>query len=110
MELVVKALVGALVVLIIQLVSRTKRPYIAGLIPLFPTFALISHYVVGVERTLVDLKETIRFGMFSLIPYFAYLLTLYFLVDRLKLVPSLLGATFSWFVVAITLIVAWGKI
>jgi membrane protein GlpM len=109
MELVVKALAGAVVVVIIQLLSRTKNAYIAGLIPLFPTFALIAHYVVGTQRTMSDLKETILFGMFSLIPYFAYLVTLYFLVDRFRLLASLLGATLCWIVAATVLIVVWGR-
>ena len=30
--------------------SKTKIHYIAGLIPLFPTFALIAHYIVASER------------------------------------------------------------
>ena len=110
MELFVKALAGALVVMIIQLLSRTKNAYLAGLVPLFPTFALIAHYIVGTGRTTNDLKETIVFGMFSLIPYFIYLVTLYFLVDKLKLVPSLLGATFSWTVSATILIAIWHRI
>jgi membrane protein GlpM len=110
MELIVKALAGAVVVVIIQALSQTKNAYIAGLIPLFPTFALIAHYIVGTQRTTADLKETILFGMFSLIPYFVYLVTLYFLVDRFRLVASLLGATFGWIVAATILIVVWGRL
>jgi membrane protein GlpM len=110
MELVVKALAGAVVVVIIQLLSRTKNAHIAGLVPLFPTFALIAHYVMGTQRTMSDLKETILFGMFSLIPYFVYLVTLYFLIDRFRLVASLLGATFCWIIAATILIISWGKI
>jgi len=110
MELIVKALAGAVVVVIIQLLSQTRRAYVAGLIPLFPTFALISHYIVGTQRTVVDLKETILFGMFSLIPYFVYLVALYFLVDKFRLVPSLLGATLFWVVAATILLVLWGSV
>ena len=110
MKIFAKALVGAVIVVVIQLLSRTKNVYIAGLVPLFPTFALISHYIVGTERTMGDLKETILFGMFSLIPYFVYLLTLYFLVDRFKLSLSLLGATCFWIAAAFILIVVWNKI
>ena len=110
MELVVKALAGALVVVIIQVLARTKQPYLAGLAPLFPTFGLISHYIVGSQRTVADLKETILFGMFGLIPYIVYLATLYFLIDRCALVMSLLIATLCWIVAATILIFAWGKI
>ena len=40
---------------------------------LFPTFALIAHYIVGKGRSVDDLKTTIVFGMWSIIPYFVYL-------------------------------------
>ena len=46
MGLVIKAALGALVVLI-GVLAKTKNYYIAGLIPLFPTFALIAHYIVA---------------------------------------------------------------
>jgi uncharacterized membrane protein (GlpM family) len=110
MELLIKVLIGAVLVLIIQLVSQTRNYYIAGLVPLFPTFALISHYIVGTARTTNDLKETIRFGMLSLVPYSLYLVTLYFLVDRFSLVASLLGATLCWMVAALILVVLENRI
>lgn len=50
MGLVIKAALGALVVVLIGLLAKTKNYYIAGLIPLFPTFALIAHYIVASER------------------------------------------------------------
>lgn len=52
MGLLIKALLGALVVVLIGVLSKTKNYYIAGLIPLFPTFALIAHYIVASERGL----------------------------------------------------------
>ena len=61
MQLFIKALVGAAVVVMIQVLTRSKNYYIAGLVPLFPTFALISHYLVGSQRTITELKTTIIF-------------------------------------------------
>lgn len=49
---------------------QNKNYYIAGLIPLFPTFALIAHYIVATERGTEALRTTIVFGMWSIIPYF----------------------------------------
>lgn len=34
-------------VALIALLSRSRNFFIAGLAPLFPTFALIAHYIVG---------------------------------------------------------------
>ena len=50
MSLLIKSLIGALMVLLIGLLARTRNYYIAGLLPLFPTFALMAHYIVGSER------------------------------------------------------------
>jgi len=35
--------VGAAAVLVIALLARTRSYYVAGLVPLFPTFALMAH-------------------------------------------------------------------
>lgn len=57
MGLVIKAALGALVVLLIGVLAKTKNYYIAGLIPLFPTFALIAHYIVASERGIEALPQ-----------------------------------------------------
>ncbi|CHQ84433.1 GlpM protein [Salmonella enterica subsp. enterica serovar Typhi] len=46
MGLVIKAALGALVVVLIGLLSKTKNYYIAGLIPLFPTFLCRPYDVI----------------------------------------------------------------
>ncbi|ROO10338.1 hypothetical protein BK673_11335 [Pseudomonas fluorescens] len=110
MDLFFKALLGAAVVLIIAALSKTKNYYIAGLVPLFPTFALIAHYIVGKGRSIDDLKTTIVFGMWSIIPYFVYLATLYVMVDRLRLEASLAVAAVVWLMAATVLVSIWVRI
>lgn len=107
MELAIRAIAGALIVILISLFSKTPNYFIAGLLPLFPTFALIAHVIVGTERTIADLKGTIIFGMLSLIPYFVYLLTVYLMIDRYRLVASLIGGVITWSIVAAILIILW---
>lgn len=63
MSLLLKALIGAGVVVLIGILAKTRNYYIAGLIPLFPTFALIAHYIVGSERSIQALRVTIVFGL-----------------------------------------------
>jgi membrane protein GlpM len=106
-DLVLKALLGGAIVVIIAALAKTRNYYIAGLVPLFPTFALIAHYIVGKGRSVEDLKDTILFGMWSIIPYFVYLATLYLLVDRLRLETSLALAALAWLVAATLLVTAW---
>ncbi|CAH7018937.1 GlpM family protein (fragment) [Vibrio chagasii] len=60
-----KCLLGAAAVLLIALLSKSKSFYISGLVPLFPTFALIAHYIVGTEQTMVELRTTMVWPVFS---------------------------------------------
>ncbi len=106
-DLVFKAALGAGVVVLLAVLSKTRNYYIAGLVPLFPTFALIAHYIVGKGRSIADLKTTILFGMWSIIPYFVYLATLYVLVDRMRLEASLALATVAWLMAATVLVTLW---
>ena len=109
LNLLGKALAGTLMVLLIGLLSRTRNYYIAGLLPLFPTFALMAHYIVGSERGTADLKTTIVFGMWAIVPYLAYLASLYWLVDRLRLVPALLIALLAWAATATLAVWLWQR-
>ena len=104
------SLAVAAVVLILAALAKTRNYYIAGLVPLFPTFALIAHYIVGKGRSVDDLKTTILFGMWSIIPYFVYLATLYVLVDRLRLEASLAVAALAWLMAATVLVSVWVRL
>src|SRR6218665_2848744 len=108
--LIFKCLLGAAAVLIIALLSRSKSYYVAGLVPLFPTFALIAHYIVGSERGGADLRTTALFGLWSLLPYAVYLLLVYWLSVRLNLWPTLLIATLGWGLAAAVLLLVWGRV
>ncbi len=110
MDLIFKAALGAAVVVILAMLAKTKNYYIAGLVPLFPTFALIAHYIVGKGRSIDDLKTTIVFGMWSIIPYFVYLATLYVMVDRLRLEASLAVAAVAWLMAATVLVSVWMRV
>lgn len=107
--LLLRALIGALMVLLIGLMARTRNYYLAGLLPLFPTFALMAHYIVGSERGSADLRATIAFGLWAVLPYLAYLGSLYWLVTRLRLLPALGLALLAWCLVAGLLVVAWNR-
>lgn len=107
MSLFLKCLLGAAAVLVIAVLSKTRNFYIAGLVPLFPTFALIAHYIVGTERSAVDLRTTALFGLASLLPYAVYLLAVYWLALRLPLAGTLAVATLAWCVAAGVLLLVW---
>jgi len=108
--LFIKCLIGAVTVLIIALLSRTKVFFIAGLVPLFPTFALIAHYIVGTERSMEQLRLTALFGLWSLIPYAAYLGAVYVLSLRYSLAVTLTGAIGVWIVFAAIILLVWTRL
>ncbi|OBR91133.1 inner membrane protein YdgC [Clostridium ragsdalei P11] len=107
--LIIKPLVGALVVIVIQVLSKSKNYYIAALVPLFPLFGIMAYYIVGLERGTSVLENTIIFGMFSLIPYFVFLITLYFSIKHYKLGYSLIIGSIAWVVIAVILVVLWNR-
>ena len=108
-SLLLKCLLGAIAVLIIALLSKSKSYFVAGLVPLFPTFAIIAHYIVGTERSAVDLRTTALFGLWSLVPYAIYLLAVYWLCMRLSLQATLVLATVAWAAAAAVLLLVWAK-
>ena len=108
MLLFLKALIGGGLVVAISLLSSTKHYYLSGLLPLFPTFALIAHVMVAQVGT-NELKNTALFGMLSLIPYFFYLLSVYLLSEKLNIVPNLLVSVLVWFVFAFAIYWFWNN-
>lgn len=109
MDLLLKCLLGAAAVLVIALLAQTRNFFIAGLVPLFPTFALIAHYVVGSQRSPADLRTTALFGLWSLVPYAVYLVVVYWLSMRMGLAATLTLATLAWIVAAAALLLAWSR-
>lgn len=110
MNLLIRSLAGAALAVVIHILSRTNNYYLAGLAPLFPTFAIMAHFVIEQERTTAEFRETILFGIFSLIPYLVYLGTLYMIVDRLEFGWALWVSVLAWLVVAVILIAVWQRI
>ncbi|WP_084456418.1 GlpM family protein [Desulfogranum mediterraneum] len=107
LSLFVKCALGAVAFLGIALLSKSRSFFVAGLVPLFPTFALIGHYIVGSERTVADLRVTALFGLYSLLPYAACLFAVHYFSARLRLIPTLVVSTLSWFCLVLLLLVSW---
>lgn len=99
-----------MLMIVIALLSDSKNFFLAGLAPLFPTFALVAHYTIGTQRTNADLKTTLIFSMLGIVPYFIYLLSTYILIDKLSLKLALFCATLFWIASAYILLLAWGQV
>ncbi|WP_075181134.1 GlpM family protein [Pantoea sp. 1.19] len=109
MALLIKALLGAGIVILLGVLAKTRHYALAGLVPLFPTFALIAHAIVGSERGVEALRQTIVFGMWSIIPYFIYLLSLWYFAGSFRLSVALFAAVACWAAAAWALIALWGR-
>ena len=105
-----KGLIGSILVLLLIYFSKTDNYYIAGLLPLFPTFGILAHIIVYKEKGLIALKETILFGIFSTIPYFLYLIGIYFTIIYFSFITSILIGLCLWIISAVILITSWGEI
>ena len=107
LALFLKCTLGAAVVLLISVLSKSKAFYIAGLVPLCPTFALIAHVIVSQQQGAEALRKTALFGLWSLIPYAFYLLMVYVLATKMTMWWCLGIATLCWIVAAAFLIYGW---
>lgn len=108
MKLLLQSIAGALIVILISIASSSKNYILAGLMPLFPTFSLIAYTVVGQKGTM-ELKSTAIFGMLSLFPYFAFLLSVYVFANKLPLYVNLILSTVTWIIFASIIYLFWAK-
>jgi len=99
-DLIIKAIISAIFVIVVSLLMGTDVYFLAGLLTLFPSFTLIAHYITGTTGTTLQLKNVVVFGMWSIIPYFSYLATVYFLCDKTNIYLSLGGGLLVWFIFA----------
>ncbi|AFJ46777.1 GlpM family protein [Shimwellia blattae] len=109
MGLLIKAVIGAVVVVLIGVLSKTRNYYLAGLVPLFPTFALIAHYIVASGRGVEALRATIIFGLWAVIPYMIYLGSLWYFSAIMRVPLALFSAVVCWCAAALVLIMCWAR-
>ncbi len=102
-----KGFMGYLIVVAISILSKTDNYYIAGLIPLFPTFAIIAHVIVYKNNSIESLKETILFGIFSLVTYLVYLLSIYVCIEFMDFYLCVGLSVSLWLLSAVILIKIW---
>ena len=96
--LFLKAFMGAVIVVLFSLVAESKRfSYLAGIIPLFPTFALIGQAFVYHQQGAQAVKKVALFGILSLILYLAFLLGIYFLTDKIGYLKACAVSIGFWF-------------
>lgn len=95
--------------MLLHVVANTRHYYLTGLIPLFPTFALLAHTMFASSGRTTDLQASAQFGLLSLLPYGLYLLVTWWLSGRMNVWLALTLATAGWVTVAVLVILVWSK-
>jgi uncharacterized membrane protein (GlpM family) len=100
MDIVWKGIVGGLVTAAIVFLSRRGNT-LPGILPLFPTFALIALLIVGAKGDNAGFREACLAGARTIPAYLAFLAVCYFAVDRVDYRIALAGGLIGWFIVAL---------
>jgi uncharacterized membrane protein (GlpM family) len=100
MDIIWKGIAGGLVTAAIVWLSRRGNT-LPGILPLFPTFALIALLIVGAKGNTGGFREACLAGAKTIPAYLAFLAVCYFLIDRVDYRIALLGALAAWFIVAL---------
>ena len=109
MLVIYKAFVGAAIMVGLHYLTKTRSFYLAHLALSCPLLSVFAHYFIGTERNAEALRQTVWFGMFALLPFLAYLVTLYWSASRIRLQPALIWASTAWAVSALILTACWKK-
>jgi membrane protein GlpM len=59
------------------------------------------------ERGVEEIQQTNIFALWSIIPYFAFVLTIFFTVKKFGIGTSLAISTGVWFILAIGILITW---
>jgi membrane protein GlpM len=105
MDIVWKAFVGGLVTAAIAFLSRRGNTF-PGILPLFPTFAVIALLIVGAKGDNAGFREACIAGAKTIPAYLAFLAICYFAVDYVDYRIALAGGLVIWLVVALGIFLA----
>jgi uncharacterized membrane protein (GlpM family) len=95
MEILWKSVVGGLLTGCIVWLSK-RGSVLPGVLPLFPTFAVIALLVVGMEGNQGNLKEVCVSGLKTLPGYLVFLLVFYAAMTKLDYRLAVLLAVAGW--------------
>jgi uncharacterized membrane protein (GlpM family) len=100
MDMIWKGIVGGLVTAAIVWLSRRGNT-LPGILPLFPTFALIALLIVGAKHDTSGFRQACLAGAKTIPAYLAFLAVCYFAIGRVDYRLALLGGLAAWFIVAL---------
>ena len=105
MEMVWKGIVGGLITAAIVWLSKRGNT-LPGILPLFPTFALIALLIVGAKGEAAGFRQACIAGAKTIPAYLAFLAVCYLAIGRVDYRIALLGGLAAWLVVALGIFLA----
>jgi uncharacterized membrane protein (GlpM family) len=105
MDIVWKGIVGGLMTAAIVWLSKRGNT-LPGILPLFPTFALIALLIVGARNSTSGFREACIAGAKTIPAYLAFLAVCYFAIDRVDYRIAVLGGLAAWLIVALGIFLA----
>jgi uncharacterized membrane protein (GlpM family) len=105
MDVVWKGVVGGLVTAAIVWLSKRGNT-LPGILPLFPTFAVIALLVVGAKGETAGFREACLAGAKTIPAYLAFLLVPYLVIDHIDYRLAVVGGMVGWIAVVIAMFVA----
>jgi len=105
MDILWKGIAGGLVTAAIVWLSRRGNT-LPGILPLFPTFALIAMLIVGAKGDRTGFREVCVAGAKTIPAYLGFLAVCYWAVGRVDYRMALAGGLIAWFVVALAMFLA----
>jgi membrane protein GlpM len=102
MDVVWKGVVGGLMTAATVWLSKRGNT-LPGILPLFPTFALIALLIVGAGGDTLGFREACWAGARTIPAYLSFLAACYLLVGRFDYRIALVGGLAAWLLVAVAI-------
>ena len=100
MDILWKGVLGGLVTALIAWLSK-KGSVLPGILPLFPTFAIIALLLTGSSNGMLGVRQASVAGMKTIPAYFAFLVMCYASVKRVDVRMAVILGLLIWFAVAL---------
>jgi uncharacterized membrane protein (GlpM family) len=105
MDVLWKGAIGGIVTALIVLASK-RGNVLPGILPLFPTFAIVALLAVGSKGDPQSFRTACVAGAKTVPAYLAFLAGCYFLVDRIDYRLAIFGGLIAWLVAAVAVFFA----
>lgn len=99
-EAFVKFIVGGGLILLVSILGKSRFSFLSGILVLFPVVTVVGYYFLASTSQGIALQRIVLYSILSLPTVLAFLLVLYFTVNRMPITQSLILSILAWCLVA----------